>query len=292
MEYPKKADAHFTRLSKAVQPQRLEVYFVYINYILIYILIFIEVGRASSAGYTVRMKWLDFTYKQAAANIACDDCLLDDAENGRSGEVLRFWEPQSVFAVLGISNEAQKELNMSAIEQDGIPVIRRCSGGGAVLQFPGCLNYSLVLEINRHPELQNVVTTNQWVMSEMADAINEIHPKVEVRGCTDLVLDNLKFSGNAQRRKSRFSLFHGCILLEVDYASVEKYLSHPSKEPKYRQARSHSEFITHLSLDKKLLTMAIQKKWQAFEAAAPPPQQALEEVLQSKYTNPDWNFKR
>lgn len=215
------------------------------------------------------MKWFEHSYKHAKFNLACDESLLDRAEQGISGEVLRFWEPTSTFVVLGISNQAENELKLPAIQQDNIPVFKRSSGGGAVLQFPGCFNYSLILEIAQHNELQNVVTTNRWVMSQMADAINEIHPKVEVRGHTDLVLDDLKFSGNAQRRKNKFCLFHGCILLNVDYALIEKYLSHPSKEPDYRKSRSHSDFITHLSLEKKLLQLTLRKKWNAFDEIPP-----------------------
>ena len=102
------------------------------------------------------MKWLDLTLPSPAENLACDEALLDWCENGKGDEVLRFWEPREHFVVVGYANKIANEVNVAACEKRGIPILRRCSGGGTVLQGPGCLNYTLVLRITDDGPLRNI----------------------------------------------------------------------------------------------------------------------------------------
>ena len=91
------------------------------------------------------MKYLDLTFADPKHNLACDEALGDNFEAADGGEVLRLWEPADHFVVLGYSNRIAVEVNVGACEVRGIPILRRFSGGGAVVQGPGCLNYTLVL---------------------------------------------------------------------------------------------------------------------------------------------------
>src|ERR1035441_6566637 len=88
-----------------------------------------------------KVKCLDLTLPTPAANLACDEALLDACEEQGGGEVLRFWEPRDYFVVVGVSNHVAREVNRPACQRENLGVYRRCSGGGAVLQGPGCLNY-------------------------------------------------------------------------------------------------------------------------------------------------------
>src|SRR2546428_11436756 len=78
------------------------------------------------------VKFCDLPLDSPAENLACDEALLDTAEAGFSGELLRVWEPQSYFVVLGYANKAASEANLEFCRQNAIPVLRRCTGGGAV----------------------------------------------------------------------------------------------------------------------------------------------------------------
>src|ERR1044071_9785969 len=158
-------------------------------------------------------------------NLACDEVLLQMAEESpETGEVLRVWEPVQYFVVIGYANRAASEVNLEYCETNTIPVLRRCTGGGAVLQGPGCLNYSLILPINA-----SIHNTNASIMQRHAHALG-----AEVRGHSDLTRGDRKFSGNAQRRKRRYLLFHGSFLLDLDIALVERLLPMPSRQPDYR----------------------------------------------------------
>ena len=76
-------------------------------------------------------------------NIDFDEVLLSLAEKHSRGEYLRFWEPSKVFIVLGRIGRAEIDVNLTHVQEDHIPVLRRSSGGGTVLQGPGCLNYNI-----------------------------------------------------------------------------------------------------------------------------------------------------
>src|SRR5437016_6264440 len=117
------------------------------------------------------MKYLDLTFPTPAENLACDEALLECAEQPHGTELLRFWEPKQHVVVTGYANKPAVEVNLKQCHRLGIPVLRRCTGGGAVLQGPGCLNYSLILRINQSSALQNITQTNEFVMGRHAQTL-------------------------------------------------------------------------------------------------------------------------
>src|SRR6266480_945364 len=110
------------------------------------------------------MTLLDLTLPTPAENLACDEALLDAAESCSGGEVLRFWESPEYFVVVGYANKVATEVNVATCEARGIPILRRCSGGGTVVQGPGCLSYALVLSIADNAELRNITAANRFIM--------------------------------------------------------------------------------------------------------------------------------
>jgi lipoate-protein ligase A len=233
------------------------------------------------------MKYLDRTLPSPQENIACDEQLLDTAERGDGGEVLRCWESPEPFVVVGYANRIETEVNVPACEQAGIPILRRCSGGGTVVQGPGCLSYALILNIANHPAFRDVTAANRFIMDRNQAALQLAigHAErlaigyqlsaIEIQGHTDLALVTRhpspatlkKFSGNAQRRRRRFLLFHGTFLLRFDLALVSQLLPLPSRQPDYRQLRSHADFLTNLNLPAGAVKSALKTAWSATDVA-------------------------
>jgi lipoate-protein ligase A len=238
------------------------------------------------------MKYLDLTLLVPAENLACDEVLLDLCEDRVDLEVLRFWESASHFVVLGRGNKADVECNRWACAAHDIPLLRRTSGGGAVLQGPGCLNYSLVLQIDAREPLGNIAGTNRYILERHAAALETlVGTKTQWSGCTDLAVDGLKFSGNAQHRKRRCLLFHGSILLNLDLAMLDLALSHPSREPEYRRNRSHREFVRNLNLSPESIKAALRVAWDAKEPLAEVPHESIKLLAREKYDRAEWNLK-
>ena len=80
------------------------------------------------------MNYCDITLPTAEENLACDEALLELCEEGLADEVLRFWEPAQYFVVLGYANKVVDEAHRELCEFNAIPILRRCTGGGAVFQ--------------------------------------------------------------------------------------------------------------------------------------------------------------
>ncbi len=236
------------------------------------------------------MKHLDLTLASPAANLACDEALLDACEDGSGAEVLRFWQPEQCFVVAGYSNEVTREVNVPACRQAGVGIFRRCSGGGTVLQGPGCLNYSLVLRIDGHPALDSITGANRLIMERQRAALaGLLRRPVEVKGCTDLAVGGLKFSGNAQRRKRHALLFHGTFLLHFDLSLMDRFLQMPSREPDYRAGRAHDRFLMNLDVAASALQEALREAWGAHTLLADVPD--CQRLIEEKYARDDWNLK-
>ena len=267
------------------------------------------------------MKLLDLTWPLPAENLAGDEALLDAAEAGENGEVLRFWESPQPFVVVGYANKVATEVNVAACEARDIPILRRCTGGGTVVQGPGCLNYALVLRIEAAGPTRSISAANHFIMERNRVAVetllrssrreeaqtkspaptpdrrfdpsrlaSAVTARIEIRGHTDLTLAGLKFSGNSQRRRRQFLLFHGTFLLNFDLPLVSELLRMPSQQPDYRQSRAHEEFLTNLNCPAEPVKSALCKSWGATTKARPPAPPNLR-ALAEKYSSTDWNRK-
>jgi len=238
------------------------------------------------------MKYLDLTFPTPQENLACDEALLDWCENGDGDEVIRFWESPTRFVVVGYSNKIRAETNLAACERDSVPVLRRCTGGGTVMQGPGCLNYTLVLRIPEAGPLAHLTSTNQFIMEHHRDALATVLGNtVVVRGTTDLAIGERKFSGNAQRRKHRCLIFHGTFLCRFNLALVEKYLLMPARQPDYRQNRAHKEFLTNVPLEPYQVRVALARCWSVDAALTDVPQEAIRRLAADRYSSREWTFK-
>ena len=242
------------------------------------------------------MQILDHTLPTPAENLAADEALLDACETGNSGETLLFWEPRETFVVVGYANKIATEVNVAACAAKKIPILRRCSGGGTVVQMPGGLNYSLILQISEDGPTRSISSANQFIMEKNRTAIASLNPQpstlnISVQGHTDLCLGDLKFAGNSQRRRKKFLLFHGTLLLNCDLSLVGELLPMPSLQPDYRASRSHEEFVTNLNLAAEKVKAALAKEWNANEELKNPPLEEISKLAREKYATREWNFK-
>ena len=236
------------------------------------------------------MDVIDITFPTPELNLACDEALLDWCESGHPRELLRFWEPRQPFVVLGYGGRLAAEVRPEALRANVVPVLRRCSGGGTVLQGSGCLNYALILRIPRSGPLVTIPGTNRSILERHARALEPLAGgPIQRRGDTDLALGERKFSGNSQRRKRTHLLFHGCILLEANLEVMERLLPVPQRRPAYRLGRSHREFLTGLTVPAEAAKAALRACWNA----ETPSQESLplpgnKRLAQARYANSAW----
>jgi lipoate-protein ligase A len=238
------------------------------------------------------MRYLDLSFADPAQNLACDEALLQWREAEPGEGVLRVWQPDQYFVVAGHSNKIALEVDQKACAADQVPVFRRCSGGGAVLQGPGCLNYALLLSHEESSNLSDLTRAYRFVLERhrrlFADLTGEA---VTVQGTSDLALDGRKFSGNSQYRKRSWTLVHGTFLLHFNFARVERYLPMPSKEPGYRRHRPHGEFLRNVELASDVVKHSLRVSWGATRVLEAPPAPWIDALARKRYTRPEWNLK-
>lgn len=237
------------------------------------------------------MHCFDQSFASPAENLAGDEALLNWCE-ASGGSALRFWESPVPFVALGYGNRAELETNLAACEVGQIPVLRRCSGGGTVLQGPGCLNYAVVLELAQESLLGTVSGANGFVLQRVASALGEcLCEPVERCGDTDLVWRGRKFSGNAQRRRRTHLLFHGTVLLKLNLPLMDLALKFPSRSPAYRQARTHGEFIGTVPVRAADVKQALAAAWDAESDGAVWPADEAARLVRECYSQQAWNLR-
>ncbi len=120
------------------------------------------------------------------------------------------------------------------------PVLRRASGGAAIITGPGCLMYAVVLSYRARPQLRSIDQAHQFVLDKIATALNKVISRTfepslfgrgqgegaapptayrvphtaQTAGISDLVIGNKKCSGNSLRCKRNHFLYHGTLLYD------------------------------------------------------------------------------
>lgn len=264
------------------------------------------------------MQLLDLTLDTPAANLALDEALLIDAESSAAegekqphvagesrigiageatrrdraglldGEILRLWEPREFMAVLGSSSRILDEVILPTCRQRHIEVLRRSSGGAAILAGPGSLMYALVLDRRRRPELRGIDTTHAWVLEKLVAAIGRIVPGVGRRGTSDLALRERKFSGNSLRVRRHWLLYHGTLLYGFPLRLLDACLGTPPRQPVYRAGRRHSHFVINLPMDSTTLRRAVYSAFDCEGTTTAWPQELTARLAAEKFGNSDW----
>jgi lipoate---protein ligase len=238
------------------------------------------------------MHLLDLTLPTAAENLALDESLLLQAEDGTGGEVLRLWEYPDPVVVLGAGCRLREDVDEAACAADRVPILRRSSGGGTVLWSRGCLLFSLVLSYDRSLELAQITSSYRYILGRLAATLAAAGIAAEPAGTSDLTLAGRKFSGNAQQRKRRFLLHHGTLLYAFDLASVGRYLLPPPRQPEYRGGRDHAKFLCNLPLNLDYLKRGLRGLWRAEVGINDWSPARIERLVREKYAAEHWIRRR
>ena len=171
-----------------------------------------------------------------------DQLLLEEALLRTTDQnfcVLNQGSPRAI--VLGISGKVPKLVDRKAFTSS-IPIIKRYSGGGAVIVDEETLFVSFIFQKRSLPLRCYPLSVLQWSETFYKQAL-EI-PTFHLRE-NDYAIGKRKCGGNAQYiQKNRF-VHHTTFLWDFKPTSME-YLLHPEKTPKYRKGRSHLDFLCRI----------------------------------------------
>lgn len=122
--------------------------------------------------------------------------------------------------IIGRNQNTIEEINKEYVDEKGIHVIRRFSGGGAVYHDFGNLNFSFIM-----PDDGNSFRDFEKLTKPIIQALHEMGVEgAQLKGRNDLVIDDMKFSGNAMYATNGRMFAHGTIMFDSDINEVVKAL--------------------------------------------------------------------
>ncbi len=170
------------------------------------------------------------------------DLLAAFADDSRARMCVR--RPAQTMVVLGRGSRPEQELQLSACEQDGVPIFRRRGGGCAVVLDEGNLVVSFVRSAPGFGDHQRLFDQlSAWLIDGLRQAGIA---GIKQTGFSDLVWEGRKVAGACLHRSGALLYYSASLLVRPDLAIIERYLKHPPREPEYRQGRSHREFLAAL----------------------------------------------
>lgn len=136
----------------------------------------------------------------------------------RSGNYLLLWQNDNTI-VIGQNQNTEEEINSKTVEELGINVVRRTTGGGAVYHDLGNLNYSFITDVEDAEKL----TMEQFTVP-VVTALKALGLDAEASGRNDITVSGKKVSGTAQRMHKDRILYHGTLLFDSDPRVIEAAL--------------------------------------------------------------------
>lgn len=118
--------------------------------------------------------------------------------------------------IIGRNQNTIEEINKDYVDAHGIHVVRRFSGGGAVYHDFGNLNFSFIM-----PDDGNSFRDFEKLTKPIVQALHEMGVEgAQLKGRNDLVIDDMKFSGNAMYATNGRMFAHGTIMFDSDINEV------------------------------------------------------------------------
>ncbi|MFS1060041.1 lipoate--protein ligase [Enterococcus casseliflavus] len=118
--------------------------------------------------------------------------------------------------IIGRNQNTIEEINKEYVDEHGIHVVRRFSGGGAVYHDFGNLNFSFIM-----PDDGNSFRDFEKLTKPIVQALHEMGVEgAQLKGRNDLVINDMKFSGNAMYATNGRMFAHGTIMFDSDINEV------------------------------------------------------------------------
>ncbi|MDD1764524.1 MAG: lipoate--protein ligase family protein [Candidatus Methanomethyliaceae archaeon] len=163
-----------------------------------------------------RLRVIDFTVGNPFYNMAMDEAIARCVGSGRSPTTLRLysWSPSAIS--IGYFQEIHEEVDLDFCRSRGIEVIRRITGGGAVIHTAGELTYSFIISEGDPAIPKDVQESYAKICSPIVAALGRLGVLAAFRPINDIEVQGRKVSGSAQTRRFGAVLQHGTLLLNLD----------------------------------------------------------------------------
>ena len=165
-----------------------------------------------------------------------DEWFLDHL--GPEDLILYFYINENAV-IIGKNQNPWRECALDAMERDGVQLVRRVTGGGAVYHDRGNLNFSFIAGEGRY-DLEKQLNL-------ILQAVRSFGIPCDFTGRNDLLADGKKFSGNAFCARQGIRQHHGTLLLSSDLGRLQNYLQVDPRKLKAKGVESVRSRVCNLS---------------------------------------------
>ena len=223
-------------------------------------------------------------------NIASEEYLLKQTD----GYYFYLWINDPAV-IVGVNQNAFEEVNLSYVENNGVKVVRRLTGGGAVYHDKGNLCYTVIAPYDKNE--------NNYIKftAPVIEYLNSLGVKAQFSGRNDITVDGKKISGNAQTVHGKRIMHHGTILFNADPTALSKSLNPNKLKMQSKGIKSIRARVTNVSdylqkgltieqfkngLAQKLSSICLPYEFSKSDI------EKIEKLVKEKYSEYEWNFSR
>lgn len=192
---------------------------------------------------------IESTTQNPGYNLALEEYLL--SFTSQYDCILYLWQNQNTV-VIGRHQNPWQECNLSLMEKEGVVLARRLSGGGAVYQDLGNLNFTFIMPRKNYDF--------QRQAGVILHALSALGIQGEISGRNDLLVQGRKFSGNAFLLREKQAYHHGTLLVDVDQEKMSRYLQVDPEKLKAKGVTSVKSRVINLRECLPSLTIAQLKE--------------------------------
>ena len=228
-----------------------------------------------------------------AWNMALDETLLTNSVD-HDTPILRLygWQPPCVS--IGYFQSMEEEVDVLKCSHMGVDVVRRITGGGAVLhEFE--LTYTFITK--NYPK--NILESYELICKPVVLCLNRLGYNAKYVPLNDIVVDNKKVSGNAQTRKNNTLLQHGTILLDVDIEKMFSMLKVPSEKIKDKMINDVKARVTGINRSFEEVASNLKESFAEIFGAqiitdtlSSKEKKDTEKFVIEKYSSRQWNWRK
>ncbi|MPQ25318.1 lipoate--protein ligase LplJ [Bacillus paralicheniformis] len=199
--------------------------------------------------------------------------------------------------IIGKNQNTIEEINTKYVDENGIIVVRRLSGGGAVYHDLGNLNFSFITKDDG-----NSFHNFKKFTEPVVEALKRLGVDAELSGRNDLMANGRKISGNAQFSTKGRMFSHGTLLFDSEIEHVVSALKVKKDKIESKGIKSIRSRVANISefLDQKMTTVEFRSMLlrYIFDTEGEIPEYKLTEkdwkiinqISKERYQNWDWNY--
>ncbi len=225
-------------------------------------------------------------------NLALEEYLLKNIDD----EIFMLWRNKP-SVIIGKHQNAMAEINIDLVRKYNLIVARRLSGGGAVYHDTGNLNYTFIF----NGEDENFVNFARYT-KPILELLNELGVEANLHGKSDLMINGLKFSGNAEHVYRKRVLHHGTLLFDANLERLSEVLKMSYENYDDNAVKSNSSKVSNIRqhLAEEITIESFNQKIMDFMFARYPAMRlyylsendndAVNQLVKDRYQNWSWIY--